>query len=80
MSLFYRLFLLLLLVPLVAFGFNWSRFGSRGFLHVQSASTLYKGTFDAETNLNFFTKVGDYLGDQKPENFAAVNWWNVQFN
>jgi hypothetical protein len=80
MSHFYRLFLLLLLVPLVAFAFNSSRFGSRGFLHVQSASTLYKGTFDVETNLNFYTKVGDYLGDQKPANFAAVNWWDVQFN
>lgn len=80
MSHFYRLFLLILLVPLVALAFNSTRFGSRGFLHVQSASTLYKGTFDAETNLNFYTKVGDYLGDQKPDNFAAVNWWDVQFN
>lgn len=80
MSHFYRLFLLLLFVPLVAFAFNSSRFGSRGFLHVQSASTLYKGTFDVETNLNFYTKVGDYLGNQKPANFAAVNWWDVQFN
>ncbi|UCF64632.1 MAG: hypothetical protein JSW33_02015 [bacterium] len=80
MSHFYRLFWLLLLIPLVTFAFNSSRFGSRGFLHVQSASTLYRGTLDVETNLNFFTKVGDYLGQQKPENFAAVNWWDVQFN
>ncbi len=60
--------------------FNSTRFGSMGYLHVQSASTLYKGTFDVGSNLNFFTKVGDYLGQAKPDNFAAVNWWDVQFN
>jgi hypothetical protein len=32
------------------------------------------------SNLNFFTSVGDYLGQQKPDNFTAVNWWDVQFN
>ncbi len=76
----YRLFWVLLFIPLMAMAFNSGRFGSRGYLHVQSASTLYKGTLDAGTNLNFFTKVGDYLGQQKPQNFAAVNWWDVQFN
>ncbi len=80
MSQNYRLFLLILFIPLMALGFNSTRFGSRGFLHVQSASTLYKGTLDAGSNLNFYTKVGDYLGQQKPENFTAVNWWDVQGN
>ncbi|OGB64906.1 MAG: hypothetical protein A2Y94_11040 [Caldithrix sp. RBG_13_44_9] len=80
MTYFIRLTLIIILIPLVTFAFNSTRFGSRGFFHVQTASTLYKGTLDAGTNLNFFTKVGDYLGEAKPENFAAVNWWDVQYN
>jgi hypothetical protein len=80
MTYFIRLSLIIILIPLVTFAFNSTRFGSRGFFHVQSASTLYKGTLDAGTNLNFFTKVGDYLGEQKPENFSGVNWWDVQYN
>jgi hypothetical protein len=80
MTHFIRLSLIIILIPLVTFAFNSTRFGSRGFFHVQSASTLYKGTLDAGTNLNFFTKVGDYLGEAKPDNFAAVNWWDVQYN
>ncbi len=80
MSNLYRLFFIVLLVPLMAFAFNSSRFGSRSFLHVQSASVLNKGTLDFHSNLNFYTKVGDYLGEQKPANFAAVNWWDVQFS
>jgi hypothetical protein len=80
MTQFIRLTLIIVLIPLVTFAFNSTRFGSRGFFHVQTASTLYKGTLDAGTNLNFYTKVGDYLGEQKPENFSAVNWWDVQYN
>lgn len=80
MTYLYRLSVVLLLIPVMTFAFNSSRFGSRGFLHVQSASTLNKGTLDFRSNLNFYTKVGDFLGAQKPENFAAVNWWNVQYN
>ncbi|MFZ0391173.1 MAG: hypothetical protein WAN36_12010 [Calditrichia bacterium] len=49
-------------------------------MHVQSANTLNKGTLDVRTNLIFFTKVGDYLGQNKPANFNAVNYWDVQSN
>jgi hypothetical protein len=73
----YKLFLIVSLVPMLA---SANTYGSRKLLHVQSASTLNKGTLDFRTNLYFFTKVGDYLGEQKPANFAAVNFWNVQSN
>jgi hypothetical protein len=80
MTYLYRLSIVLLLIPVMAFAFNSSRFGSRGFLHVQSASTLNKGTLDFRSNLNFYSKVGEFLGEAKPENFSAVNWWDVQSN
>lgn len=77
MSHFYKLFTIVLLLPLMAFA---GSFGSRGLIHVQSASTLNKGTLDFRSNLYFYTKVGDFLGDTKPTNFTAVNWWDVQSN
>ncbi|HQU72170.1 MAG TPA: hypothetical protein PKV71_02810 [Calditrichia bacterium] len=30
--------------------------------------------------MNFFTKVGDVLGGQRPENFTLTNYWDVQGN
>lgn len=77
MSRLYKSIWLLLLVPVIAFS---GTFGSRGLLHVQSASTLNKGTLDFRYNLRFFTKVGDYLGQNKPANFSAKNYWDVQSN
>ncbi|RMI04858.1 MAG: hypothetical protein D6681_08950 [Calditrichaeota bacterium] len=32
------------------------------------------------TNLRFYTKVGDFLGQTRPENFRVVNFWDVQSN
>lgn len=77
MSHFYKLFLVFLLIPVVALAGN---FGSQHLLHVQSASTLNKGTLDFRSNLRFFTKVGELLGGNKPANFSAVNYWDVQSN
>lgn len=77
MSDLYKLFAIVLILPLMVFA---STFGSRGLIHVQSASTLNKGTLDFRSNLYFYSKVGDYLGSQKPANFTAVNWWDVQSN
>ena len=75
MSQFYKVVILLVLVPVFMFA---GTFGSKNLLHVQSASTLKQGTLDFRTNMRFFTKVGDYLGSNKPANFSAVNYWMVQ--
>ena len=72
---YYKFLLIFLLIPVLAFS---ATFGSQGLLHVQSASTLNKGTLDFRTNLRFFTKVGDFLGQPKPTDFNAVNYWDVQ--
>ena len=77
MSRYYKFLLALLLIPVIAFP---GTFGSRSLLHVQTASTLDKGTLDFRSNLRFYTKVGDYLGQDKPADFSTVNYWDVQSN
>ncbi len=72
-----KVFLIALIVPLITFA---GTFGSRNLIHVQTASTLDKGTLDFRSNLRFFTKLGDYLGSDKPADFSAVNYWDVQSN
>ena len=56
--------------------------GSRGLLHTQSARTFEKGQLEVHTNLNFFTRVTDYLGSANPDSidFNAVNYWLVASN
>ena len=73
----YSIIVILFLIPMIALA---GTFGSKSMLHVQTASTLNPGTLDFRTNLYFFTKVGDYLGQNKPEDFSAVNYWLVQSN
>ncbi|MEJ2053800.1 MAG: hypothetical protein P8X42_07770, partial [Calditrichaceae bacterium] len=56
--------------------------GSRGLIHTQSARTFEKGQLEVQTNMNFFTRVTDYLGSdaQVEQNFTAVNYWLVASN
>lgn len=55
-------------------------YGSKSMLHVQTASTLKPQRLDVRSNMRFWTKVGDYLGQNKPPDFDAVNYWLVQSN
>ena len=48
--------------------------GSNSLVHVQSASTMKEKRLDFRTDVQFFTKVGDFLGQTKPANFSAVNF------
>jgi len=77
MSKFFTILATFLLIPLFVYG---AVFGSKSMLHVQTASTLDPGRLDFRSNLNFYTKLGDFLGQQKPANFSAVNYWLVQSN
>jgi len=54
MSDLYKLFAIVLILPLMVFA---STFGSKGLIHVQSASTLNKGTLDFRSDLYFYSKV-----------------------
>ena len=77
MSKCYMLFLTLILLPYFAFG---EGFGSNGLTRVQSATTLKPQRLEFRTNMKFFTKVADFLGQTKPSNFTVVNYWDVQSN
>ncbi len=77
MSKCYAFFLILLLAPCLLFA---EGFGSNGLMHVQSAATLKPQRLEFRTNMKFFTKVGDFLGQAKPSNFSVVNYWDVQSN
>lgn len=74
---FNAVLMVFIMLPCLLFG---SGFGSKSLLYVQTASTLKPQRLDLGTNMRFFTKVGDFLGGQKPANFAQVNYWDVQGN
>lgn len=80
MSKGYAFLFILLMLPCIAFGEGFGSTGSQSLLRVQTASTLNPKRLDIRADLNFFTKLGDYLGSQKPANFDAVNYWVVQSN
>lgn len=80
MSKGFALLFMLVLLTGIALGEGIGSNGSKGLLHVQSASTLNARRLDFRSNMNFFTKVGDFLGQTKPANFTVVNFWAVQGN
>ncbi len=77
MSKFFTLVLIVAFVPLTVFG---ATFGSKSLFHVQTASTLKQGRLEFRSDMRFFTKVGDYLGQNRPPDFTAANYWLVQGN
>lgn len=53
---------------------------SKALLHTQTARNIQPGQLDIYTNMNFFTKVGDFVGNIKPQNFSSTNYWLVAGN
>jgi len=76
-KLFPLIFILLFTVS--AFSQSPATTGSLGFFHSQQSRVLMPGRWDFETNLNFYTKLGDFLG-QAPPDYQAANWWVVAGN
>ena len=54
--------------------------GSRSLLHTQTGRTLTKGGLEFHTDMNFYTKLGDYIGTTPPQGFNTVNYWLVAGN
>lgn len=50
--------------------------GSWSLIHTHTARTFEQGRLEIYTDLNFYTKLGDYLGTPPPD-FTAVNYWTV---
>lgn len=69
---------------LLSFGFaqNPDNPGSNALLHTSTSETYAPGKLELQTNLNFFTKLGEFLGDPvlKPSDFRAANYWLVASN
>jgi len=53
--------------------------GSNSLLYTQTARTFDQGRFEIRGNMNFFTKLSDFVGDPslKPADFQANNYWLV---
>ncbi len=73
------LLLLILLTCTLAYSQNPGTTGSFGFFHTHEGRTLMPGRWEFGANLNFWTKLGDYLGEAPPD-FSAVNYWVVAGN
>ncbi|MCK5077980.1 MAG: transporter, partial [Calditrichia bacterium] len=72
-----RVVIVLILFPLFVMG---ATNGSKSLWHTQMAKTLNPGRLELRTDMNFYTKIGDFLGEDKPEDFKTVNYWDVQGN
>ncbi len=74
------LMMLCLLVPV--FAQNPGVTGSAGLLHTHSGNVLVPGRLQIMTNMNFFTKLGEFVGSStlKPDDFSAANYWLVAGN
>ena len=51
--------------------------GSKSLMHTQTARTFDSGRFEIHTDLNFFTKLAENLGNINPDDFDAANYWLV---
>ena len=52
----------------------------KALFHTQTGKVLSKGQLDIYTNMNFYSKIGDFIGGVQPGNFYAVNYWLVASN
>jgi len=50
--------------------------GSWSLLHTHTARTFEQGRLEIYTDLNFYSKLGEFLGSA-PSDFSAVNYWVV---
>ena len=73
-----RLTALLLIVVFSTAAFAQT-YGSMRLIHTQTGRTFTKGRLDVNTNLSFFTKLGEYIGTPPP-NFSASNMWLITNN
>ncbi len=71
---------LLLLVLFTTVAFSQPPNGSKSLIHTQTARTFDSGRLEVHSNMNFFTRATDFLGDNTPQDFKAVNYWLVAGN
>ncbi len=52
----------------------------RTLMYTQTGKTIEKGRLFIYNEMNFYTKVADFVGNLKPQNFRAANYWLVAGN
>jgi len=73
------LFILTLTLPILAQ--NPGSTASNGLFHTHTGRTLDEGMLQFKTNMNFFTKLGEFLNKNlEPDKFSASNVWLVAGN
>ena len=74
----------LLIITVLLFGLQnvWAQLpnGEKSLIHTQTGKVYSKGQFGLYSNMNFYSKIGDFLGDVRPESFESVNYWLVASN
>jgi len=70
----------IIIIICIQFSFGQLPNGEKTFLHTQTAKTFSEGRLGLYTNMNFYSKVGDFLADIKPTDFESVNYWLVAGN
>jgi len=54
--------------------------GEKSLFYTQTGRTYEQGQLGIYSNLNFYSKIGDLLGNVTVANFESVNYWLVQSN
>jgi len=76
-----RILTLFLMVFFTSSAFAQLPNGEKTFIRTQTANTYEKGQLGIYTNMNFYSKAGDFLGQGlKPSTFNKVNYWLVAAN
>jgi len=72
-------FILILALPI--FAQNPGSTPSNGLIHTHTGRTLDEGMLQFKTNMNFYTKLGDFLNKSlQSDDYNAANWWLVASN
>jgi len=52
----------------------------KSLMHTQTAVNVPAGMLNIYSNMNFYTKAGDFIGTSKPADFQTTNYWLVAGN
>ena len=73
-------FILIILLLGVHFAFSQLPNSDRTLMYTQTGKTIEPGRLFVYNEMNFFTKVADFVGNLKPQNFQTANYWLVAGN
>ena len=70
-----------LIIVMFLFSVTFTQYpGSKSLVHTHTGRVFDKGDLEVYTNINFFTKLGEWKEGTPPPEFSPVNWWNIAGN